>query len=76
MPISHQPKQNWAGNGRAKLKVNPTQVRDVMGHPVLQSNTELSWRADRCLRAYKPVRRHLHAGAEVGELEVRVVCDQ
>ena len=33
LPISHQPKQNQADSGTAKIKVNPTQARDVIGHP-------------------------------------------
>ena len=35
LPISHQLKQNRANSGAAKIKVSSTQVRDVMGHPVL-----------------------------------------
>ena len=34
LPISHQPRQNQAEGGTAKIKVNPTQVRQEMGHPV------------------------------------------
>ena len=33
-PISHQPRQNQAEGGTAKIKVNPTKVRQEMGHPV------------------------------------------
>ena len=36
----------------------------------------LSWRADGGLRAHEPVSRHLHAGAEVGELEMSVRVEQ
>ena len=32
--ISHQPKQNGADSGTIKIKVNPTQVRDLLGHHV------------------------------------------
>ena len=35
LPFSHQPKQNEADSGTAKIKVNPTQVGDLLGHPVL-----------------------------------------
>ena len=31
----YQPKQNRADRGTAKIKVNPTQVQDLLGHPVL-----------------------------------------
>ena len=34
LPISHQPRQNQAEGGTAKIKVNPTQVRQEMCHPV------------------------------------------
>ena len=34
LPISHQPRQNQAEGGTSKIKVNPTQVRQEMGHPV------------------------------------------
>ena len=34
LPISHQPRQNQAERGTAKIKVNPTQVRQEMCHPV------------------------------------------
>ena len=34
MPKSHLPKQNWADSGTAKVKVNPTKVRERMEHPV------------------------------------------
>ena len=34
LPISHQPRQNQAEGGTAKIKVNPTQVRQEMGLPV------------------------------------------
>lgn len=30
----HLSKQNWAGSGMAKIKANPTQVRDHQTHPV------------------------------------------
>ena len=35
VPISHQPKQNHADGGTAQIKVNPTQVYEQMGHPVV-----------------------------------------
>ena len=41
LPISHQPKQNWTDGGTAKIEVNPTQVRDLLGHPVLVVQTIL-----------------------------------
>ena len=34
LPISHQSWQRWADSGTAKIKVNPTQVRDLLNHPV------------------------------------------
>ena len=34
LPISHQPRQSKAEGGTAKIKVNPTQIRQEMGHPV------------------------------------------
>ena len=34
LPISHQPRQNKAERETAKIKVNPTQVRQEMCHPV------------------------------------------
>ena len=34
LPISNQPNQNQAEGGTAKIKVNPTQVRQEMCHPV------------------------------------------
>ena len=34
LPTSHQPKQNQAEGGTAKIKVNPTQVHQEMCHPV------------------------------------------
>ena len=34
LPISHQPRHNWADSGTLKIKVNPTKVRQEMGHPV------------------------------------------
>ena len=34
LPISHQSKQSQADSGTAKIKVNPTQVRDLLCHPV------------------------------------------
>ena len=37
LPISHQPKQNQADSGTSHIKFNPTQVRDVIGHPVPSS---------------------------------------
>ena len=33
-PNFHQPRQNWADSGTAKMKVNPNQVQDLTGHPV------------------------------------------
>ena len=35
LPKSHLPKPNWADSGSAKIKVNPTKVRDLMEHPVV-----------------------------------------
>ena len=35
LPNSHQPKQNQAYSEIAKIKVNPTQVLDLLAHPVL-----------------------------------------
>ena len=35
LPISHQPKQNQAKGGTAKLRVNPTQQSDQMWRPVI-----------------------------------------
>ena len=37
LPISHQPRQNRAEGGIAKIKVNPTQVLQEMCHPVHMS---------------------------------------
>ena len=37
LPISHQPRQNQAEGGTAKIKVTPTQVLPEIGHPVLCS---------------------------------------
>ena len=34
LPISHQPRQNQAEGGTAKILVNPTEVRQEMCHPV------------------------------------------
>ena len=34
LPVSHQPRQNQAEGGTAKIIVNPTQVRQEMGRPV------------------------------------------
>ena len=34
LPNSHQTKQNWAGGGTTKIKVNPTRVLEQMTHPV------------------------------------------
>ena len=34
--ISHQPRQNQAEGGTAKIKVNPTEVRQEMCHPVVR----------------------------------------
>ena len=34
LPIFHQPRQNQAEGGTDKIKVNPTEVRQEMGHPV------------------------------------------
>ena len=34
MPISHQPRQKGADRGTANIKVNPTQVWDLLNHPV------------------------------------------
>ena len=34
LPISHQPRQNQAEGGTAKIKVTPTQVCQEMGPPV------------------------------------------
>ena len=34
LPLSNQTKWNQADSGIAKIKINPTQVRDVMPHPV------------------------------------------
>ena len=39
LPISHQPRQNQAEGGTAKNKVNPTEVRQEMDHPVLYKGT-------------------------------------
>ena len=36
LPNSHQPRQNRADSGTAKIQVNPTQVLQEMGHPVEQ----------------------------------------
>ena len=36
--FTHQPKQNPAEGGTAKIKVNPTQVRQEMCHPVQRWN--------------------------------------
>ena len=33
LPISHQPRQNQAEGGTTKIKVNPSEVRQEMGHP-------------------------------------------
>ena len=30
LPISHKPRQNWAEDGTAQIKVNPTQVLQQM----------------------------------------------
>ena len=35
LPISHQPWQNQAEGGTAKIKVNPTEVRQEMSRPGL-----------------------------------------
>jgi len=35
LPNSHQPKQNRAEGGKAKIKINLTQVRQEMCHPVV-----------------------------------------
>ena len=34
LPISHQPRQNWAKGGTSQIKVNPAQVHEKIGHPV------------------------------------------
>ena len=34
LPISHQPKQNQADSGTAKIKVNPTILPDHMPKPI------------------------------------------
>ena len=34
LPNSHQPEQNWADGGIAKIKVGPSQVGDLLAHPV------------------------------------------
>ena len=34
LPTSHQPKQNQAEGGTAKVKVNPTQLSEQVDHPV------------------------------------------
>ena len=39
--MSHQPRQKQAEGGTAKIKVNPTQVRQEMGHPVYR---EARWK--------------------------------
>ena len=46
LPNSHQPRQNRADSGRVKIKVNPTQVRHVMGHPVSIPNLNQAQSAD------------------------------
>ena len=33
--INQKPKQNRSESGTSKIKLNPTQVRDLLGHPVL-----------------------------------------
>ena len=42
LPISHQARYNWADTGTLKIPVNPTQVRHVMPHPVLQPTILIS----------------------------------
>ena len=37
LPNSLQPQQNQADSGTLKIQVNPTQVHEPMGHPVLMS---------------------------------------
>ena len=34
LPNSHQPRQNLAGSGTPKIKINPAQAQDHMRHPV------------------------------------------
>ena len=43
LPILHQSRENWADCGISKIKVNLTQVRDLMVHPV-DMLTLLAWR--------------------------------
>ena len=45
MHYKNQPKQNRADSGKAEIEVNPTQVRDVLGHPVVQIGS--AWRKKR-----------------------------
>ena len=41
LPISHQPRQNQAKGGTAKINVNPTEVRREMGLPVQKPNDDI-----------------------------------
>ena len=38
LPISHQPKQNPTDSGIAKIKINPSKVRNQLAHPVEFAN--------------------------------------
>ena len=42
--ICHQPKQNGADSGTIQIKVNPTQVRDVLGTPCILFQSNILWK--------------------------------
>ena len=57
LPFSHQPKQGQADSGIAKIKVNPTQVRDLLCHPVgLYHKRELNMKDGMSAVAAQPFR--------------------
>ena len=49
LPISHQPRQNQAEGGSAKIKFNPAQVRQEMDHLVHSASSPAKGKLDRFL---------------------------